>query len=130
MVLGFIAWAIIMSQNDASADTESFKGGMNLFSAAFALWEATMAIAINIGLIGFFKEKLNRQHKLGKWMADNAFAVYMFHLQIIIAVALLMRPVDLPPIAKWLVLSVICLPLCYGAAHFIFRKIPLLKKIL
>lgn len=34
------------------------------------------------------------------------------------------------PIAKWALLCVICIPLCFAATYFVFRRIPLLKKML
>jgi hypothetical protein len=130
IVFGFAAWGGIMLQSGVLDGVWSYRGGLNMASAVFALWESTVAVVMIIGLVGVFKEKLNHQRKFGAWMSDNSFAVYMFHLQILIAVALLVRPLDMPPVVKWLATSAVCLPLCYGAAHFIFRKIPLLKKIL
>jgi surface polysaccharide O-acyltransferase-like enzyme len=130
IVFGLGAWGGIMLQSGVLDGVWSYLGGLNMASAVFALWESSMAVIMVIGLVGVFKEKLNHQRKFGAWMSDNSFAVYMFHLQIIIAVALLARPLDLPPVVKWLATSAVCLPLCYGAAYFIFRRIPLLKKIL
>ena len=85
---------------------------------------------MSIGLIAIFREKLNRQSKLIKKMSDNSFTVYMFHPAIIVAVALLLRTLTLMPIIKWLMLCIICIPLCFAMAYFVIRKIPLLKNVL
>lgn len=80
--------------------------------------------------VAVFREKFNHQSKLAKTLSDNAVAVYMFHPLIIVSVALLLSPVALYPIVKWLLLCVICVPLCFAATHFVFRRIPLLKDVL
>ena len=85
---------------------------------------------MSFGLIAIFREKFNRQSKLVKKLSDNLFAVYMFHPMIIIPVTILFAPLVLYPVAKWLLLCIICIPLCFAATYFVFRRIPLLKKIL
>ena len=85
---------------------------------------------MGIGLIAVFREKLNHQSQLINTMSDNSFAVYMFHPPIIVAVKLLFAPVTLPPLAKWLVLCVVCVPVCFALTHFVFRRIPVLKNYL
>ncbi|MBP1928967.1 hypothetical protein J2741_001514 [Methanolinea mesophila] len=49
---------------------------------------------------------------------------------IIVAVALVLASVVLYPIATWLMLCIICVPLCFALTHFVFRRIPGLKDIL
>jgi surface polysaccharide O-acyltransferase-like enzyme len=110
--------------------TSALYGGFTWQSAAYCLWESAVAIALDIGLIVVFREKLNRQSKFIKTLSDNSFAVYVFHTPIIIGAALLLRPLALPPAAKFAVMVIVCLPLVFLAAHFIVRRIPLLKKIM
>ena len=63
---------------------------------------------MSIGLIAVFREKFNYQSKFVKSLADSSFTVYMFHPPIIVAVALLFRPVALLPIIKWVILHHMC----------------------
>ena len=105
-------------------------GGFTWQSAAYSLWESAVAIALDIGLIVVFREKLNRQSKFIKTLSDNSFAVYVFHTPIIIGAALLISPLALSPVAKFAVMILLCLPLVFLVAHFVVRKIPLLKKIM
>lgn len=130
IVLGFAAWLALVIAVTASGNAAALDGGPTWQSAGYSLWESFVAVAMSIGLITVFKEKFNHQSNLVKKLSDNSFAVYMFHPPIIVGVALLLSPVALYPIAKWLVLCAICVPLCFAATHFIFRRIPLLKDIL
>ena len=130
IVLGFIAWFFLVAIASATGTTAAVQGGLTWQSAAFSVWESFVAVAMSVGLIAVFREKFNRQNKLVKVLSDNSFAVYMFHPMIIIPVTLLFSSIALYPIAKWLLLCMICIPLCFAATHFVFRRIPLLKKVL
>ncbi len=130
VVLGFVAWFFLVGAAGDLGATTALLGGVTWWSAGYALWESFVAVAMGIGLIAVFREKLDHQGHLAKAMADNSFAVYMFHPVVIVPVTLLFSSVVLYPIAKWLLLSAICVPLCFAATHFIFRRIPLLKDVL
>ncbi len=130
IVPGFFVWAAIMLFSGALEGSEGYNGGVSWESAAFALWESFTAVAFSAGLLAIFREKCYTQGKLVRTLSDNAFAVYVFHSPIIIAVAQLFAPLEWPPILKFALLCVLCLPLCFAATHFLFRRIPLLKRIL
>jgi glucans biosynthesis protein C len=128
--LGFLAWLALVIAATESGNAAALDGGLTWQSAGYSLWESFVAVAMCIGLVAVFREKFNRQSKPVKAMSDSSFAVYMFHPVLIVPVALLLSPVALYPIVKWLLLCVICVPLCFAAAHFVFRRIPLLKDVL
>jgi surface polysaccharide O-acyltransferase-like enzyme len=128
--LSFIPWFFLVAIASATGTTAALMGGLTWQSAVFSLWESFIAVAVSFGLIGVFKEKLNDQRRLVKALSDNSFAVYMFHPMIIIPVTILLSSLALYPIAKWLLLCIICIPPCFATAHFVFRRIPLLKKVL
>jgi glucan biosynthesis protein C len=130
IVLGFLVWFVLVVVATATGTTTALLGGLTWQSAAFSVWESSVAVLMSLGLIAVFREKFNRQSKLVKTLSDNSFAVYMFHPMIIIPVTILFAPLVLYPVAKWLLLCVICIPLCFAATYFVFRRIPLLKKIL
>lgn len=130
IVFGFFSWSALMLSGGALTNGEVFNGGFTWQSAGYSLWESFIAVAIGVGLIAVFREKCNTQNKFFKTLSDNSFAVYVFHPPIIIAAAMLLKPVELPIAAKFAIMCVVCLPLCFLASHFIVRKIPLLKKVM
>jgi predicted nucleotidyltransferase len=71
----------------------------------------------------------NTQGRLVKPLSDGAFAVYVFHAPIIIAITQLFRPVPWLPGFKFFAMVAVCLPVCFGAAYLL-KKVPLLKKVL
>lgn len=130
IVLGFAAWLALIVAVTESGNTTALLGGLTWQSAGYSVWESFVAVAMSIGLITVFRERLNRQSRLIKVLSENAFAVYMFHPPIIVAVTLLFIPVVLYPVVKWLLLCVVCVPICFAATYFVFRKIPVLRDVL
>jgi glucans biosynthesis protein C len=130
ITLGFLVWLILVGVADKTGNMDALNGGVTWQSAVYSVWESFVAVAMSIGLIAIFREKFDHQSKLSKTLSDNAFAVYMFHPLIIVAVTIALSSVTLYPIAKWLILCVICVPLCFAVTHFVFRRIPFLKNVL
>lgn len=131
IVLGLISWLLLVGvARTVPGGTAALLGGLTWESAGYSAWGSFVAVVMSVGLIAVFREKFNYQNGLVKTLSDNSFAVYMFHPLIIVAVTLLFSSVALFPIIKWLLLCAICVPLCFAATHFVFRRIPLLRDIL
>jgi len=131
LIGGALLWFVVMIGGGAlNGDLEPFNGGLYWQSAAFALWESFTAVAISIGLLTLFREKYNAQNKLVKALSDNAFAVYVFHAPVLIAISLLMQPIALIPLAKFLILSVLAAAATFALAYYILRRLPVLKQVI
>jgi len=128
--LGLVLFAIIMISGGALDDRlYLFDGGLTWQSAAFALWESFVAVAMTIGLIALFKEKYNRQSELVKRLSRNAFSVFVFHSVIIVSLSLLFAPVTLTPIIKFVIIAIIGIPLCFLITDLTIQRIPILRKL-
>lgn len=140
LCLGFTGWLVLRyfaGPYDFSTWTlkavntgKGTAGGWNWAAAYYAVLESFISVAMTMGLLSFFREKLNTAGSLAKKLTASAFAVYMFHPAIIVPVTLLMTPLNLMPVAKWALASVICVPLCFAIGYYFLIRIPLLKKIL
>ncbi len=127
IVLGFIGWLALVIAATVSGNTAALNGGLSWQSAGYSLWESFVAVSMSIGLIVVFRERFNHQNlRIAIW-SKNSYAVYMFHPLILVGVALLLGSVVLYPIAKWFVLCIICVPICFVATQYVFRRIPFLK---
>ncbi|SPE61011.1 hypothetical protein SBV1_590029 [Verrucomicrobia bacterium] len=67
---------------------------------------------------------------VARWLSDNSFAVYLFHTPLLIAVTLSMRGLVAPKPVKFLIATLLGVAVTYLASSFIFRRIPLLKRVL
>lgn len=128
---GFVAWFLILWQGGAfTGNSASFVGGWHWQSASLDLWESFTCVSISFGLLVIYRELLNWQRRLGKFLSDNAFAVYVFHPPIVILSARALRPVVLPSILKFVVLTCMSAMLSFALSAMVFRRIPLLRSIL
>jgi glucan biosynthesis protein C len=140
LILGFIGWLILKyfaGPYDFSTLTmksvntgKRVIGGLSWPAAYYAIWESFVAVAMTMGLLALFRDKLNFSNKLTQKLSAGAFAVYMFHPPIIVAVTMLMTTLDMLPVFKWALAGLISIPLCFLIAYYILLRIPLLNKIL
>ena len=129
LALGLLRLALLFLNNDPNADYSAYNGGLNPQSAFNSLWESFVSVSMSIGLIAVFKEKMKAQNKLIKAMSENAFAVFVFHAPVIVALTQLFAPVHLYPALKFIILVFSGIPICFLLTHFTVRKIPALKKM-
>jgi surface polysaccharide O-acyltransferase-like enzyme len=82
------------------------------------------------GLIALYRRYFDRQGPAAKFLSDNAFAVYLFHPPVIIALALLLHPLSLPALAKAALLTVAAAVATFTLSAVVFRRLPILSRIL
>lgn len=104
-------------------------GGLHWQAFVYALWESFMAVGVCIGLLVLFRQRWNRQGRLAKGLAANAYTVYLIHPLVIVSFAYAFQAVALYPLLKFVIAVLIALPLCFLISSFI-RKIPLAGRIL
>ena len=129
--VGFVAWFIILKEGGAFAGKGSdYSGGWHWQSICMNLWESFTCVAICYGLLVIFREVFNRQGRLAKFMSDNAFSVYVFHPPIVIFAARMQHNLILPSLVKFLTLTCMGVFLSFALSAVVFRRIPLLRRIL
>jgi hypothetical protein len=140
LILGFAGW-LILRYFDGPYDFSTFTlkaantgrrsaGGLSWTAAYYAAWESFVAVAMTLGLLSLFRDKMNTINGFAIKFSASSFAVYMFHPLIIVAVTLLMGPLNIMPVLKWALAAVISVPLCFLIGYYILLRIPLLNKIL
>lgn len=92
-------------------------------SAVYALWDSIFALGMCLWVIPLFRRLLGRSGTLGKFLARNSYAVYVFHIPVVVFLALAIRGVGLPPIPKAALASLIIVPASFIVAY-VARKIP------
>jgi glucan biosynthesis protein C len=129
--VGFAGWLATLSIGGAlQGHGQAYSGGWYWQSAAMNVWESFTCAALCYGLLVLFREKFNSQPPAAKFLSDNAFAVYVFHPVFVIVAARAMHGIEWPPLVKFAVLTVSALLLTYAASALLFRRIPVLRRIL
>ncbi len=106
-----------------------FRGGLYWQSAAYAFWESFVCIGMCIGLTYLFRRYLNRQGRLARLLSPNAYTVYIIHAPVITFTALALRNVEMYPLLKFGLATLIALPLCFVLSNLI-RKLPHADRVL
>jgi surface polysaccharide O-acyltransferase-like enzyme len=122
LIIGTPLWFIIVIFGGALEGETYFNGGFYWQSFAFALWESLTAIGFSIGLLAFFRKKVNWNNKFTSLIRNNAFGIYFLHAPILITITLLLTHITLNPILKFTIVTIITFSTCLTLS-FLIRKI-------
>ena len=87
--------AVLISAGKPSKEVEQlFFGGWNLHAFSLATWEQLTGLGLSLGLLSFFSRRVNSASAFATWLSDRAFAVYVFHTPVLIALTMLYRPLE------------------------------------
>ena len=121
--------ALFVSGGALNGDVSAFAGGVHWQCFAYALWEQFVGVAMIVGLVVLFREKLNLQGRLAKAMSASAYTAYIIHAPVVVFLSLAMRDVQLYPLVKFALAALIAVPACFGLGNLI-RNLPLARRIL
>ena len=95
----------------------------------YDLWEAFLCCGLCIGLVVLFRERLDRQNGFLKDLAASTYAVYLFHVPVLVALQYGLAHASLGPLIKFLVVTLLAVPITFAmsSAH---RRVPLARSIL
>jgi glucan biosynthesis protein C len=85
---------------------------------------------MSFGVLAGFRAWFTGQGRFVKFMSDNAFAVYVIHAPILVALGLALAPLALAPAAKFALLWALGAMVSFGVAAPIARRLPAIGSIL
>jgi len=92
---------------------------------AFPVWESILCCGMCIGLTVLFREKFNFQGRLGKILAQSQYAAYIFHVPILTLFQGLMLGVQLPPLAKFALVTAVSIPVTFLFSSWVRKPLRL-----
>jgi hypothetical protein len=119
----------VLSFAALSGTVHLFFGGLTWQAAFFAFWEQSFAVAVSVGLIVWFREKLNYQNRLVRVLSENSYAAYFLQAPVLVGLALALVTLQLPLALKFLLVAPLGVALCFGVAYLV-RKIPKVNHVL
>jgi peptidoglycan/LPS O-acetylase OafA/YrhL len=129
LFVGIPGWLALMAFGGALSGNETlYAGGPYWQAAAFAVWEAFFCVGICLGLLVLFRDRRNSRSRLGGFLSDHAFGVYVFHAPILVAVSVSLAAIALYPLAKAILVAVLALPAAFLFAALV-RRVPPLKRL-
>lgn len=95
----------------------------------YPIWEALLCCGMCIGLLYWFRERLNHQNWWSRAMAEGQYAAYLFHVPIIVLIQYAVANITLAPFSKFLFVTAVGVPLTFLLAHGI-RQPALARRVL
>jgi len=125
----FIILLALLSYGAVSGTISLFYGGLNWQTAFYSFWEQAFAVSVSIGLIVWFREKINFQNHFTKLLSDNSYAAYILQAPILVGLALGLANLKMPLDLKFLVVAPIGVALCFLVAYLV-RRIPGVNRVI
>lgn len=113
---------------DLTSALDNAMGHGHWQSAAYVLWDSIFAVGITLGLLVLFRRVFNGSGRLGTFLSQHSYAVYVIHIPIIVYLAYALSGVDLVTLVKFGAAALIIVPICFVAAYAL-RKAPLAASV-
>lgn len=104
------------------------EGGLSVLAAVYAWWEPFLAWGLILRLLQRCRQRVATLGPLGRRMAQRAFAVFVIHPPVVVAVSLAWRGVAAPALLKFALTGAASLLLCHGLAGLLLR-VPGLRRV-
>jgi peptidoglycan/LPS O-acetylase OafA/YrhL len=130
LLLGPVALIVIAYFGQLSnASAQPIFGGWNWSALSYAVWEQLTGIGLGLGAMALCSRWFSVKGRVTGWLADHSFGVYLFHTPILVGIALMLKPVQAPPLVLAAILACTGLAISFCVAA-VGKKTPLLKEIL
>ncbi len=106
-----------------------YGGGWDLRAFGYATWEQLAGLGIGLGVLAWFRRRGNATGRAAAWLSERAFAVYVFHPPVLVALTPLIRPLVINPFVGVALLTVTGLVVSFAVADGA-RRLPGLRAIL
>ena len=131
LCVGSVGWiALVVFGGALQGNFDAYAGGWHWQAAAKATWESFVCVAMSLGLLAFYRNRLDFTNRVFAFLSANAFAVYVFHPPILIAIARAIRGWPAAVGVKFLVLWLAATVASYAFAAAIARRLPVLRSVL
>jgi surface polysaccharide O-acyltransferase-like enzyme len=108
---------------------DAFLGHGTWQSLAAATCESALAVGMILGLLVLFRGRLADQGPRRRFLSEHAYTVYVTHPVVLVALGYALSGVQAPAVAKFGLLAVLGVPLCWGLA-FLVRALPGARRVL
>ena len=97
------------------------EGGWSLPALVYAFWEPLVAWGVLLGLLARVQRRVAVLGPVWQALSRRAFAIYLIHPPMLVAVALAWAAVPAPALLKFLLTGTLACVLCYGLAGALLR---------
>lgn len=95
---------------------------------ALALWESLFAVGVILALLRVFQRFVAGTSRFSRYLADNAFAVYLVHAPVIVGAVAVLHPLDAAPVPKFLLTLVFAAVVSWAISGAV-RRVPAVRAV-
>ena len=114
---------------DGKTNLEPLIGGWTWQSFVTSMWEQVLAVCLITNLLRRFHLRWNTAGAMLSSAAASTYTVYVLHPIVVVALALALRNVAIPSLAKFALTMPVAVGLLFASAHYI-RQAPGLRRVL
>lgn len=111
------------------ANLDAFVGGWTWQSLAVSVWEQLFAVGMIVNLLRGFHEARNTAGPILSAAAASSYTVYVFHPIVVVLLAVALRHLPVPSLAKFAIAAPIAVLVMFAAARWV-RMAPLIRRVL
>jgi glucan biosynthesis protein C len=98
-LVALAVWALVTDRLDAVA------GGWTWPTAALAVLEGSVAVALSLWVVAWFRRRWDRHGRLVQRVGRGSYGAYVLHPPVLVVLSLLARPLAVAPEAKFLLVA-------------------------
>jgi len=119
------AVALVLSADPLGLDQDAYYGGFRLTAFLSAMAEGMIAVSAPVWILWFVQRHLDGTGPLRRAMARSSYLAFMMQGPVLVALALLLRPVGMSGDAKALIVAVLGVVGSFGIAYPLVTRTPL-----
>ena len=104
-------------------------GGWSLPAAVYAFWEPLVAWGLILALLQAFERRFASLGPIWTALTRRAYAIYIIHPPVLVAIALAWRGVPAPPLVKFALTGMATCLACFWLAGLLLR-VPAVRRII
>jgi hypothetical protein len=120
---------LFVTSGALEGDLDKAFGGVHWQSLAYSVWEQFMGMAMVVTLLVWFRTRFNQQGSLTQKMSTAAYSTYIFHVPVIILLAIALSSIRLDLALKYILVAPLAVSLCF-LVGYVVKKLPLARDIL
>jgi hypothetical protein len=120
--------AILVARGMYGPGKANFGGGLTWPAILYAFWEPFVAWGLIAAWLLFFRARMNQPSAFWSWLNRRAYAVYIIHPPLLVAISLLLHPWIAPALIKFCVTGGLACIACWLVADPLVR-LPGLRRI-
>lgn len=116
------AVALVLTAEPLGLTEDAYFGGWHVTALLSALTEGAIAVTAPIWILGFAQRHLNGNGPMRRAMARSSYLAFMMQGPVLVALALMVRPLDVPAEAKALLVATLGVAGSFGLAYPIVMR--------